>query len=113
MRVISAPRRLKYAVGLLAACVPLAAFEVVLVTQAPWWRLPLPTIGLWTAAVAFICIPLGAWLLSGRAWALRGLGFLGVIWCLLTTWISYKTRSPAVGMLSLGLLIYWSVLFLW
>lgn len=113
MRVILVPARLRLAASLLFACVPLAAFETIVVTRAPWWHLPLRSIGIWSVAVALICLPLSVWLMRGNRWAWRVTQlFLGA-WVVLNVWVAARMRNPSLGFLTVFLLAFFGALAFW
>jgi hypothetical protein len=113
MRVLSIPRRLRTAALVLSACVPLAAFEVVLVSRTPWWKLPYELMGAWSLAVALLCLPLAVWVLQGRKWALRLAAALATAWCLVSFVAAFRLKNPTLGFFALGLIVYWLVLLSW
>lgn len=113
MKVISIPTRLRLAMAFLFLCVPFAALETVIVTRAPWWRMPYRSMAVWSASVALICTPLAAWLIQGKKWALQLTTAFAMIWVSLSVWTAIRLRMPSLGFLSIGLLIYFSVLIRW
>lgn len=104
MRVILVPVRLRLVAASLFLCVPLAALETVIVTRAPWWRLPYQSIALWSASVFLIILPLSVWLTRGRMGAARMLEALLGLWLVLNAWVAAHSRSPALGFFTLLLL---------
>ena len=100
MRVLLVPARLRLAAALLFLCVPLAAFETVVVTRAPWWRLPYSAIGLWSSVALLLVLPLSAWLLRGRAWVGGAAQAFFITWLLLGAWVAVRTRNPGLGFLT-------------
>jgi hypothetical protein len=112
MRVILVPARLRLAAALLFLCVPLAAIETVIVTRAPWWRLPYRSIGIWSASVFLISLPLSAWLMRGNRWALRVLQLFFAVWLSLNVSVALRTHNPGLGFYSLLLLgLFGSITF--
>src|SRR5690349_3654266 len=101
MRVIAVPTRLIFAVLTLFFCVPLAALEVVIATRAPYWKLPYQSMGYWGVAFLLICVPLSAWLLSAKKWALNITSILSFLWVLTTAGLAIRTRYPAMGYFTL------------
>src|SRR5438105_369136 len=97
MRVISIPFRLKMAVGLFFLTVPIGALETILVTRSHWWKLPYQSMGIWSAAVMLICIPLAVWLLQGKKWAFLLSAIFLSLWCLLSAWVSLRMQNPSLG----------------
>lgn len=113
MRVILVPVRLRLVAAALFLCVPLAAFETVIVTRAPWWKLPYQSIAIWSASVFLIILPLSIRLMQGRSGAARVLeAFLGT-WLVLNTWVAAHSRSPALGFFTLLLLGGFSAWVAW
>lgn len=113
MRVIWVPPRLKLAAAMLVLCVPIAAMETVIVARAPWWRLPYRTIEVWSVGVMVGCLPLMAWILRGRAWALPVTGAFATLWCFLSGWVAIRTRNSTLGFFVLFLVFFWIVLLSW
>lgn len=113
MAVLSVPRRLRGAALLLFASVPLAALEVILVSRAPWWRLPLRGMAVWSIAVFVLALPLVLWLSYGRKWAIGLTGLFGLLWVAMTFWMAVRLRAPALGFLTVGLLGYFLLLLHW
>jgi hypothetical protein len=113
MRVILVPVRLRLAAALLLACVPLAALETVIVTRAPWWRLPYQSMGIWSLAVLLICFPLAVWLMRGKRWAIFVTQGFFCAWVLLNVSIAIRLRNPAIGFFTLLLLAFFGALSVW
>ncbi len=103
MQMVYMPRGLKRAVQALALCVPLAAFEVILVKRAPWWRLPYQQIGMVCAPVAVLCLILSVLLLRGRKVGLYLTAFFGSIWFLSNGWMALRLHYPSLGIFALML----------
>lgn len=113
MRVILVPGRLRLAAALLFLCVPIAAFETVVVTRAPWWRLPYPSIGIWSASVFLIVLPISVWITRGRGWAVRALEFFFGLWLLLNVWVAARMGNPGLGFLTVALLALYGGWLTW
>lgn len=113
MRVILVPAQLRLAAAVLFLCVPLAAFETVIVTRAPWWRLPYQSIAVWSASVFMIVLPLSVWLMRGRSWVVRVLGVFFGIWLALNAWVAIRTHNPGLGFLSILLLALFGAWLTW
>jgi hypothetical protein len=113
MRVLSVPPRLRLATSILALAVPIAAAEVLLVTRAPWWRLPQRSIELWSASVALILFPLAVWINHGKVWGYYLLAVFAALWCSLTAVMAVRLESPGVGFYLAFLLAYWGSLLTW
>jgi hypothetical protein len=113
MRVILIPARLRLAAVLLFLCVPIAALETVIVTRAPWWRLPYVSIGIWSAAVFMVILPLSVWIMRGRAWSLRALEIFFALWLAINAWVALRTGNPGLGFLSVSLLALFGIWALW
>ena len=113
MRVILIPTRLRFAAVVLFLCVPLAALETVIVTRAPWWRLPLRSIGVWSLSTFLICLPLAVWLMRGNRWAYRILQLFFGAWLFLSAWVAFRTRNPSLGFYTVFLVACFGGLSLW
>jgi len=101
MQMVFVPRGLKRAVLALSLCVPLAAFEVILVKRAPWWRLPYQQIGLSCAPVFILCVALSIFLMRGRKFALYATAFSGAVWFLSNGWMALRLHYPSLGIFAL------------
>src|SRR5258708_2744484 len=113
MKVVAVPPRLRFAVSILALCVPIAAIETIMVIRAPWWRLPLQTIEIWSLAVGLITVPLAMWMTYGKRWAFYLTAGFGLIWCLLSAWTAIRMKNPSLGFFTLSLVFYWIGVLLW
>lgn len=113
MKVILVPVRLQLAAGFLFFCIPLAAIETVIVTRAPWWHLPYRSIGIWSFAVLLICLPLIAWLIRGKRWALFLTSQFFATWLILNVWVAGRMRHPVLGFYTLFLLAFFGLVFFW
>ncbi len=111
--MILVPVRLRLAAALLFICVPLAAFETIMVTHSPWWRLPYQSMVIWSSAVLLICCALVAWLVRGNRWALRMTTTFFSVWLALNVWIAVRTHNPALGYLTLLLLGLFGMMTFW
>jgi hypothetical protein len=101
MQMVFVPRGLKRAVLALALCVPLAAFDVILIKRAPWWRLPYHQMG-FVCAPVFILYLILAWILiNGRKSALYVMAFLEGIWFLSNGWMALRLHYPSLGIFAL------------
>jgi hypothetical protein len=107
------PGRLRLAAALLFLCVPIAAFETVVVTRAPWWRLPYESIAVWSASVFLIVLPASVWITRGRAWAVRALEVFFAVWLVLNAWVAARTGNPSLGFLTVALLALYGGWLTW
>src|SRR4051812_24360716 len=113
MKVISVPGRLRLASALLLLSVPAVAFEIVVVARAPWWKLPLRTMEIWSAVAALVSLPLSISLQRGKSWAM-GLARAWVgIWILASGWFAVRTQHPALGFYTLFLVVFFGGLLAW
>ncbi len=113
MRVLLVPARLKLATTALFLCVPIAAFETIVATRAPWWRLPYATIGVWSASVFLTLLPLAAWMTRGRAWAARSLELFLAVWVILSAWVALRTGNSGLAFMALLLLALFGTWIVW
>lgn len=113
MRVILVPGRLRLAALMLFLCVPLAGIETVVATRAPWWRLPYPAIGMWSASAFLMALPLSVWLMRGRGWARGVTEALLVLWLALSAWFALRTRNPGLGFLTVALIAAFGAWVTW
>jgi hypothetical protein len=103
MRVILVPARLRLAAVVLFACVPIAALETIVVTRAPWWRLPYRSIGIWSGSVALICLPLSIWLMRGLRWSHRFVSLFFAAWIVSSAWVALRMRHPSLGFFTVAI----------
>ncbi|MGE0614294.1 MAG: hypothetical protein AB7P04_01525 [Bacteriovoracia bacterium] len=112
MKVLSVPARLKTLMVIALIALPLAALETIIVSRSPWLSPPWRSLQIWTLSAAFILAPLLMLVASGRRWALRALGLTGAIWCLLSFWLSIRTQNFWLSLFSIGLVVFWSMVWL-
>ena len=113
MKVIAVPSRLRLATTLVLLAVPVAALETVIATRAPWWRLPSSTMAVWCPIVAALFLPIAVLLQRGRSWAWDALVGLYTIWVSLSAWFAIRTHHPALGFLTLFLVLFFGVMANW
>lgn len=113
MQVISASRKLRLAVATLVLTVPLAVLEAKIALKMPWWRVPTQTIAIWASSMVLIFLPLGAWMLQGRRWALALTRHMASLWCLLSVFLGLNTQNPSLFFFILLLVGYWLVMLQW
>jgi hypothetical protein len=113
MRVVSLPLKLKMAAIVLLLAIPFAGLETVLVAKAPWWHLPLHSIEIWCLATAMLVVPLISWILAGRGWAVKVTGVAGIVWCVLSAWVSIRTRDTVLALFTVSLGLAWYLYFQW
>src|SRR4051812_14711330 len=113
MTVLSVPLRLRLAAGALYLSIPLIAFEVIVATRSPWWRLPYKNVGYWSLAFALICIPLSAWIVNAKRWAIPIAGILAIVWSLSSVWVAVRMQYPALGFFSIFLIGFFSIILPW
>ncbi len=108
MKVLSVPWRLRLATLVLFLGVPLAGIEVMLVTRAPWWELPLRTLQIWMGAFFLITLPVSIWIAQGKRWAFYFYKIFSVLWLIATVVLALKHESLvlAVFFLVLALSLY-------
>jgi hypothetical protein len=108
MQMVFVPSGLKRAIQALILCVPLAAFEVILVKRAPWWRLPYQQIAYVCAPVFVMCVIISILLFKGRRIGWYAMAVLGGLWFLSSGWMALRLHYPSLGIFGLilgGLLL--------
>jgi len=113
MKLLVIPRSLKAAIAFLWVVVPLAVIEAALISQEPWWKLPLRslvTAGIIAAAGALVFSILFA---KAKQWALSLFAVAGGIWGLLSAWVAIRVRYPALGFATASILLTVTVAFFW
>lgn len=113
MRVHVVPGRLRLATSLLVLTLPLTAVHVLLVTRAPWWKIPYQTVELWCVSVGLIMLPIAIWLLQGRRWAPMLLNIFGVTWAVVGMVAAAKQASPLLAFFSANQLMFFLGLSAW
>jgi hypothetical protein len=113
MTVLSVPIRLRLAAFTLLMSLPLVAFEVALVHRAPIWNLPYRNMGYWTIAFGLLAIPLTAWLVGAKKWALPMTSLLLSVWLLVSAWLAFKMQYPPLAFFTLLLLIFGTLDLIW
>jgi hypothetical protein len=112
MKTVSTPHGLKAAVAFLALCIPLSMTQAVLMTSAPWWKLPY-------LRFALSAIPAGACWLLISVLLLKGLraGYAffiaaGAAWLLIALFEMLRLHSVSLAFyaiaVSLFLLLDWA-----
>src|SRR5262249_49914006 len=81
--------------------------------RAPWWRLPLDRVLIWSGAVALLCIPQAAWLAQGKRWAYWLTTAFGAVWVILTTWVALRTGNASLGFLAAFLTLFFALTLSW
>ena len=61
--------------------------------------------------VALICIPLGFWMASGKRIGLVLTGLFGLLWSLLSAWVSYRNGNPGLAFFTLFLCLFWVLIY--
>src|SRR4051812_25543313 len=105
MKVISVPGRLRLASALFLLAIPAMAIQTVIVTRAPWWKLPVHTMEVWAAVIAALAFPLSWLFAGGKRWALTVGTFLAVSWIAISVWLAIRTQQPALGFFSCFLIV--------
>lgn len=108
VHVIRYPQKLVALVAGLSVTLLFAALETIVVARAPWWRLPWPSVLLWSWITFLVFGPFGYWLLNARSWAYRGLQVCAVIWLVITAWMALRMRFTALAILCVFLGAYWA-----
>lgn len=106
MRVTSVPSGIRRGTLLLLLSIPLAAVEVLVVSRAPWWRLPYPEMLFWSLVAASFVVPIALWLKQARPWAFSSAFALACVWTLLSGWVSIRMRRPGLAYFSIALAGY-------
>ncbi|MGK5084899.1 hypothetical protein WDW37_16550 [Bdellovibrionota bacterium FG-1] len=107
------PTPLRRCAALLFFCIPLATFEVILITQAHWWHLPYRSIGIWSLAMTLICLPLSVWIARGNPWGFRFAQWFLAAWIILNTGTALRIRNPSLGFFTLLLLGIFGAWIFW
>jgi hypothetical protein len=98
---------------MLLLAVPAIAIQTVIVTRAPWWKLPLHTMEIWAGALAVVMLPLSLWLQGGRRWALTVGTGLAISWVAISAWLAIRAKQPSLGFFTLFLVVFFSGVLSW
>jgi hypothetical protein len=113
MKVIVLPARIQWVRAALLGSVVLAGIEAIVVTRAPWWRLPWPTIAA-SMGIALAAVLPSAWAVAnGRQWAVRAIEATGVVWVVLSTWGAIRFSSLAIALFAVVLAAFWTLMRSW
>src|SRR4051812_1797947 len=97
MRVISAPKGLKWAAAAVFLTAPIAAIQSVVMARAPWWALPLRSME-FSAAWAFgISVVAAGLLLRARRGFSGALIGVGALWVAFSALAAIRSRNPGMG----------------
>ncbi|MCM2277601.1 MAG: hypothetical protein NDJ89_05950 [Oligoflexia bacterium] len=113
MQVLSAPFTLRAARVAFWASALLAAAETLVVSRAPWWRMPYRDMLVSAAAAIAVTGPLGWWMSRGRNWAWSASAVISALWLLLTLGMSLRMRSPSLGYFTIFLGVYLTAVLAW
>jgi hypothetical protein len=113
MGVTAVPLRLRLATTAILMSIPLAALETIIISRAPWWRLPLDRVLVWSIAVALLCIPQAVWISQGRRWAFWLTCSFAALWTLLSAWVALRTSNASLGFFAAFLALYYSITLSW
>lgn len=113
MKVIVTPLRLQLAASLLVFSVPLAVLQIVLLSGAPWWDLPMKRMGIASLFAAALFVPLAQWICNGKRWALGLTGLTGILWFLFSLLSALQLRSFWLEVFVIILGAYWLLLWNW
>jgi hypothetical protein len=69
--------------------------------------------GYWSLAFALICIPLSAWIMNAKRWAIPIASGLAGAWIFASIWVAIRMRYPALGFYSIFLLLFFSIILPW
>jgi hypothetical protein len=112
MVVLSVPTRLRIATLAILLSIPLISLEVIIVAQAPFWKLPYKNIGYWATTFLLISVPLIVWMNSGKRWALKLCAIFGLLWIIASFWMTFHSGYPQLGFLTFLLCLYFAALLL-
>lgn len=113
MQVISVPQGLKAAVAALALSMPLCALQVILMKQAPWWKLPYARIGMTCLPALILFAVLAAMLLRGRMSGFYLALASGVAWFASTASTAVRLHNVSLGFFSVFLGLFLLLFFTW
>lgn len=113
MQVISAPAGLKAAVSALTLSLPLSALQIVLMRQAPWWRLPYARIGFACLPAFLICLVVAALLMRGRELGFYFGAASSAVWVFGVGLSAIRLHNISLGFFTLFLGLYLFLLLVW
>lgn len=83
--------------------IPVVGYQVLLVTQAPWWDLPLQSLAIWMGAFAFLTFAIIYWLLQAMPWAWVAIRTFYILWSLVSVLFAFQSRATSLAFFSLAL----------
>jgi hypothetical protein len=98
---------------MLLLAVPAIAIQAVIVTRAPWWKLPRETMEIWAGVMAVVSLPLALWLQGGKRWALSIGTALAIVWVAVSAWLAIRAKQPSLGFFTLFLVVFFSGVLSW
>lgn len=113
MQVLKVPSRLRMACALMTLSIPLAAFQTVVVSRAPWWKLPYQQIQIWSLGVGLVCLPLAYATSRGKKWAFHALSVFAGLWTALSAWTAIRLADPSIGFYTVFLGAFWVSVLSW
>jgi hypothetical protein len=113
MRVISVPGKLRLASALFLLAVPAMAIETVIVSRAPWWKLPVHSMEVWAAVIAAVALPLSLFMQAGKKWAFSIGIFLSASWIAISIWLAIRAQQPALGFFTCFLIVFFGGALSW
>lgn len=113
MKVIAVPTRMRWALAFLALCIPLAAFETILVTRSQWWRLPYGMVLGWSAAAALVFALMAFLIARGHRWSSVVVGAFGGGWALVSASYALRMQNYSIAFFTLFLALYWFTAHSW
>lgn len=113
MSVFSVPLRLRFAALLAFLAVPVIVLQVVLVSKAPWWNLPLEQMRLWAFASGIVILPLSLALGHGKRWALILINALAGAWIAVSIFLAFRYESFWMALIVIAIVLFWILFWLW
>ncbi len=113
MRVISVPVRIRWICVALLAGPFLAAWEALIVPSAPWWKIPVLSLGIAFGGTLAAILPAIWALWRGRAWVLPWLAFVAALWIALSLGWFIRFANTSAGFFTVLLAAYWMTIRAW
>lgn len=105
IRMIRIPLRHWLISSLVLLGVPAIGYQVLLITQAPWWDLPLQSLAIWMGAFALLGFAMIYWLLEAMPWAWVMIRTFYLTWSIISILLALQTRSTSLAFFSLALTV--------
>ena len=107
MKIIKVPNNLFFITSILILTIPISTIEQILLHNAEWRNLPYEKMVFNALISGVIFIPIATLICHGYKIALNLALFIGVIWCIKNTWLSFSTGLFWYLIFNVFFISYW------